>query len=71
MIAILGENNLMCISDTGCMLFIKRLDYTPICFYTFLNAPETGTSLAAILIGCGALDAIYFILHRQIPKPAS
>uniref|UniRef100_A0A182LY43 PTHB1 N-terminal domain-containing protein n=1 Tax=Anopheles culicifacies TaxID=139723 RepID=A0A182LY43_9DIPT len=36
-IVILGENNLMCVSDTGKVRFIKKLDYSPICFHTFIT----------------------------------
>uniref|UniRef100_A0A182WLL9 PTHB1 N-terminal domain-containing protein n=1 Tax=Anopheles minimus TaxID=112268 RepID=A0A182WLL9_9DIPT len=36
-IVILGENNLLCVSDTGKVRFIKKLDYSPICFHTFVT----------------------------------
>lgn len=32
LIVLLGENNLICVSDTGKMKFIKKLDYTPLSF---------------------------------------
>ncbi|XP_058053381.1 protein PTHB1 [Anopheles bellator] len=35
-IVVLGENNLLCVSDTGQVRFIKKLDYSPICFHTFV-----------------------------------
>uniref|UniRef100_A0A182NK21 PTHB1 N-terminal domain-containing protein n=1 Tax=Anopheles dirus TaxID=7168 RepID=A0A182NK21_9DIPT len=35
-IVILGENNLLCVSDTGKVRFIKKLDYSPICFHSFV-----------------------------------
>ncbi|XP_053665222.1 protein PTHB1 [Anopheles marshallii] len=36
-IVILGENNVLCVSDTGKVRFIKKLDYSPICFHTFVT----------------------------------
>lgn len=33
---ILGENNLIAMNDTGKVRFIKRLDYTPVCFTAFI-----------------------------------
>uniref|UniRef100_A0A182JSH0 Protein PTHB1 n=1 Tax=Anopheles christyi TaxID=43041 RepID=A0A182JSH0_9DIPT len=36
-IVILGENNLLCVSDTGKVRFIKKLNYSPICFHTFVT----------------------------------
>uniref|UniRef100_A0A336N0M3 CSON007645 protein n=1 Tax=Culicoides sonorensis TaxID=179676 RepID=A0A336N0M3_CULSO len=36
LIVLLGENNLICTSDTGKIRYIKRLDYTPICFCSFV-----------------------------------
>lgn len=41
-IVLLGECNLVCITDNGTVRFIKRLDYTPICFESFLNGEPTG-----------------------------
>ncbi|XP_062550917.1 protein PTHB1 [Armigeres subalbatus] len=35
-IVVLGENNLFCITDTGKLKFIKKLDYSPICFHSFI-----------------------------------
>lgn len=35
-IMILGENNLISVSHTGVLLFVKRLDYGPMCFYPFV-----------------------------------
>uniref|UniRef100_A0A182QYT0 PTHB1 N-terminal domain-containing protein n=1 Tax=Anopheles farauti TaxID=69004 RepID=A0A182QYT0_9DIPT len=35
-VVILGENNLLCVSDTGKVRFIRKLDYSPICFHTFV-----------------------------------
>lgn len=35
-IMILGENNLISMTDTGKVRFIKRLDYTPVCFTAFI-----------------------------------
>ncbi|XP_050093992.1 protein PTHB1 [Anopheles aquasalis] len=35
-IVVLGENNLLCVSDTGKVRFIKKLDYSPICFHAFV-----------------------------------
>lgn len=35
-IVILGDNNLICISDTGKVKFIKRLDYTPTALCSFV-----------------------------------
>lgn len=34
---ILGENNLLCVSDTGKVRFIKKLDYSPVCFHSFVT----------------------------------
>ncbi|KAG5671675.1 hypothetical protein PVAND_001863 [Polypedilum vanderplanki] len=34
-IVLLGENNLICISDTGKIKFIKKLDYTPLALCSF------------------------------------
>ena len=36
LIILLGENNLICSSDTGKIKFIKRLDYTAICLCSFV-----------------------------------
>uniref|UniRef100_A0A182RDK8 Protein PTHB1 n=1 Tax=Anopheles funestus TaxID=62324 RepID=A0A182RDK8_ANOFN len=36
-VVILGENNLLCVSDTGKVRFVKKLDYSPICFHTFVT----------------------------------
>uniref|UniRef100_A0A182YKU5 PTHB1 N-terminal domain-containing protein n=1 Tax=Anopheles stephensi TaxID=30069 RepID=A0A182YKU5_ANOST len=36
-IVMLGENNLLCVSDTGKVRFIKKLDYSPICFHSFVT----------------------------------
>uniref|UniRef100_A0A182XPB6 PTHB1 N-terminal domain-containing protein n=1 Tax=Anopheles quadriannulatus TaxID=34691 RepID=A0A182XPB6_ANOQN len=36
-IVILGENNLLCVSDTGKVRFIKKLDYSPVCFHSFVT----------------------------------
>ncbi|CRK93885.1 CLUMA_CG007412, isoform A [Clunio marinus] len=36
LIILLGENNLICVSDTGKMKFIKKMDYTPLCFCSFV-----------------------------------
>lgn len=33
---ILGENNLISMNDTGKVRFIKRLDFTPVCFTAFI-----------------------------------
>lgn len=33
---ILGENNLISMTDTGKVRFIKRLDFTPVCFTSFI-----------------------------------
>ncbi|XP_053676405.1 protein PTHB1 [Anopheles nili] len=35
-IVVLGENNLLCVSDTGKVQFIKKLDYSPMCFHAFV-----------------------------------
>ncbi|XP_058121716.1 protein PTHB1 [Anopheles ziemanni] len=35
-IVVLGENNLVCVTDTGKVRFIKKLDYSPVCFHTFV-----------------------------------
>ncbi|XP_063708995.1 protein PTHB1 [Culicoides brevitarsis] len=35
-IVLLGENNLICTSDTGKIKFIKRLDYVPVCLCSFV-----------------------------------
>lgn len=32
LIILLGENNLICVTDTGKMKFVKKLDYTPLSF---------------------------------------
>ncbi|CAH0555835.1 unnamed protein product [Brassicogethes aeneus] len=34
-IMILGERNLFCLSDRGRLKFMKKLDYSPICFYPY------------------------------------
>ncbi|XP_001659313.2 protein PTHB1 [Aedes aegypti] len=36
LIIVLGENNLLCITDTGKLKFIKKLDYSPISFHSFI-----------------------------------
>lgn len=36
LILILGEHNLFCLTDTGKTKFIKRLDYSPMCFASFV-----------------------------------
>ncbi|XP_065368292.1 protein PTHB1 [Calliphora vicina] len=35
-IMVLGERNFMCLTDTGKMEFILKLDYAPKCFHTFV-----------------------------------
>ncbi|XP_058826875.1 protein PTHB1 [Topomyia yanbarensis] len=35
-VIIMGENNLVCVTDTGKVRFIKKLDYSPICFHSFV-----------------------------------
>ena len=35
-VILLGENNLICLSDSGKLKFIKKLDYTPIAFCNYL-----------------------------------
>lgn len=32
LIVLLGENSLICVSDTGKLKFVKKFDYTPLCF---------------------------------------
>lgn len=40
---VLGENNFFCITDTGKVKFIKKLDYSPICFHSFVIGWYWGT----------------------------
>ncbi|XP_058466212.1 protein PTHB1 [Malaya genurostris] len=35
-IVITGENNLICVTDTGKIRFIRKLDYSPVCFHSFV-----------------------------------
>uniref|UniRef100_A0A1B0DQ92 PTHB1 N-terminal domain-containing protein n=1 Tax=Phlebotomus papatasi TaxID=29031 RepID=A0A1B0DQ92_PHLPP len=35
-IIVLGEHNLFCLSDTGKIKFIKKLDYTAVCLHSFV-----------------------------------
>ncbi|XP_055630807.1 protein PTHB1 [Toxorhynchites rutilus septentrionalis] len=35
-IVVLGENNFLCLTDTGKFKFMKKLDYSPICFHCFV-----------------------------------
>ncbi|XP_055538517.1 protein PTHB1 isoform X2 [Wyeomyia smithii] len=35
-IVVMGENNLICVTDTGKVRFIKKLDYSPVCLYSFV-----------------------------------
>lgn len=36
LIMVLGERNLFCLSDTGKIKFVKRFDFTPLCFFTYI-----------------------------------
>ncbi|XP_029735561.2 protein PTHB1 [Aedes albopictus] len=51
-IIVLGENNLLCITDTGKLKFIKKLDYSPICFHSFIIGwywePDTRLMIAVV-----------------------
>ncbi|XP_059615295.1 protein PTHB1 [Phlebotomus argentipes] len=35
-VIVLGEHNLFCLTDTGKVKFIKKLDYTAVCLHTFV-----------------------------------
>ncbi|XP_053686775.1 protein PTHB1 isoform X2 [Sabethes cyaneus] len=51
-IIIMGENNLLCITDTGKVRFIKKLDYSPVCLYSFVIGwywePDTRLMIALV-----------------------
>ncbi|XP_055613146.1 protein PTHB1 [Uranotaenia lowii] len=36
LIVILGENNILCFTDTGRIRFVKKLDFSPICYCSFV-----------------------------------
>lgn len=42
---LLGENNLICVSDTGKMKFVKKLDYTPLSFCKFFHKNKSSESI--------------------------
>ena len=39
-ISVLGMHNLFCLHDHGIMWFMKRLDFRPLCIYTYMSGKE-------------------------------
>lgn len=48
---LLGENNLICVSDTGKMRFIKKLDYTPVSFCNYRKKHRMGNGQHHLRVG--------------------
>lgn len=37
-VIILGERNLHCLNDTGQIMYMKKLDYSPICYANYITS---------------------------------
>lgn len=67
---ILGEHNLICLTDTGVIKFVKKLDYTPISFFSFVIGWYYGEYLVVVLLlrpSAPATEAIEGLTRNNKP----